>query len=103
MLKSQEKSKYETNDHSDGLLEFVAFKDEWSLGFERVFKGRARKIVQGRGPFKFEFETNCTHTYVMFDGEYYKVMQPKQITVRKSPHFLQSSLRVLKCPTTISK
>jgi hypothetical protein len=32
-LKSQEVSRYAPNDHSDGLLEFVAFKHEWSLGF----------------------------------------------------------------------
>ena len=53
MLKSQQKLKYQPSDHSDGLLEFVAFKNEVSLGFERVAKGRARKIVQGKGPFKF--------------------------------------------------
>ena len=52
-LRSQSTSSYSPNDHSDGLLEFVAFKDEWSLGFERFFRGRARKIAQGRGPFKF--------------------------------------------------
>lgn len=52
-LSSQSATSYVPNDHSDGLLEFVAFKDEWSLGFERVFRGRARKIAQGKGPFKF--------------------------------------------------
>lgn len=55
MLKSQQKLKYQPSDHSDGLLEFVAFKNEVSLGFERVAKGRARKVAQGKGPFKFEF------------------------------------------------
>ena len=52
-LKSQTVNKYLPNDHSDGILEFVAFKHEWSLGFERYFRGRARKIAQGKGPFKF--------------------------------------------------
>lgn len=69
--------KYRENSHSDGILEFLSFKDEWSLGFERFFHGRARRMAQGTGPFRFEFDPDCDFTYLNFDGEYYKAVRPK--------------------------
>lgn len=87
---------YHENSHSDGILEFISFKDEWSLGFERFFKGRGRRMAQGPGPFTFEFEKDCAFTYLNFDGEYYKVVKPTKIVVRRSAYFEKSKLRVLR-------
>ena len=84
--------------HSDGLLEFVAFKHEWSLGYERVWNGQARKIAQGAGEFRFEFHEECSHSYLNFDGEYFKIYRPKRVVIRKSRHFGGRRLKVLRCP-----
>jgi hypothetical protein len=53
-------------------------------------------MAQGTGPFKFTFKPDCEFTYVNFDGEYYKVIKPKEIIVRKSEYFEKAPLRVLR-------
>jgi hypothetical protein len=53
-------------------------------------------MAQGTGPFRFEFEPTCEFTYINFDGEYYKVIRPKEIILRKSTHFEKTRLRVLR-------
>ena len=87
---------YRENSHSDGIIEFISFENEWSLGYERYIRGRARRMAQGTGPFRFEFEPNCAFTYLNFDGEYYKVVKPKEVIVRHSSHFEKVPLRVLR-------
>lgn len=87
---------FKTNSHSDGIIEWLSFKHEWSLGLERVCRGQARKMAQGTGPFRIEFKPDCELTYLNYDGEYYKVIRPKEIIVRKSTYFDKAKLRVLR-------
>jgi hypothetical protein len=53
----------------DGKIEFLAFKNELSLGLERIVNSGAR-VGQGEGPFSLSFKRTATETptFVHIDG-----------------------------------
>ena len=61
--------------------------------------GFAERIVQGEGPFLIKFREYPEHpehkTFMQIDGEFIKMVQPKQILLRKSTLFPSSKIRVL--------
>jgi hypothetical protein len=90
--------KYQASRYDDGMLEFLAWKSEVGLAYERAFKMGA-KVAQGRGPFVFGFvkqEQEDWHTYFQIDGEFYKAYHPKEMTMKRCAMVPDGYIRVLK-------
>lgn len=89
---------YGPTSYSDGILEFVAWKSGFGLGYQRCFKTGA-KVAQGGGPFVYHFNQSQEpefHTYLQVDGEFYKAFHPKDMTYKRSDKVPGGYIRVLK-------
>ena len=77
---------------NDGKLEFATFPS-----LLHVITGSSKRILQDDGPFVFRFaEGEETVTYVNIDGEFYKLINPISITIRRAEGICKDgSLRVL--------
>eukprot|EP00916_Digyalum_oweni_P001128 GHVL01002235.1.p1 GENE.GHVL01002235.1~~GHVL01002235.1.p1 ORF type:complete len:256 (-),score=49.02 GHVL01002235.1:1351-2118(-) len=78
-------------DMGDGKLEWLTFNSSMGLGMEQVFKGQARRLHQGEGPFKIIFKSSDLITYMQVDGEFYQVIKPATVTIQ-----LYNHIKVLK-------
>lgn len=69
----------------DGLVEFVAYKNELGLALERVIRGGSR-VTQGSGPFEIRMrrpmEDEITHMQI--DGEAIKIVNLKSFKICRS-------------------
>jgi hypothetical protein len=67
--------------------------------FGNLDVGFAERIVQGPGPFKIKFReysiSEDYKTFLQIDGEFIKVVHPKELVIRKSSLFANSQIRVL--------
>ncbi len=81
----------------------MSFSDTGKIGLEKTFGnldvGFAERIVQGPGPFRIKFREYPIEedykTFLQIDGEFIKVVHPKELTIRKSSLFPNSQIRVL--------
>jgi len=67
----------------DGLIEVLTYSDQVALAMERGFPGRANRVGQYDGPLSLQFKEkdergNKIVTYTQIDGEYFKIIAPKQ-------------------------
>ncbi|EPR61591.1 diacylglycerol kinase accessory domain (presumed) domain-containing protein [Toxoplasma gondii GT1] len=67
----------------DRELEFLSFPSVTSMGVEFACHGRARRINQGRGPWKILFKDLSAHAKVYFqvDGEFFQMARPDFVTI----------------------
>lgn len=64
----------------DGRLEWISFSGLSSLGTEQVFEAFGKRIHQGKGPFRLEFNQALKpseRVYFQIDGEFYQMTSPK--------------------------
>lgn len=51
------KDQFKPQDFGDGVLEFVSFRNQLTMGFEKAgLGGWAKRTGQGQGPFVFKFK-----------------------------------------------
>eukprot|EP00826_Nyctotherus_ovalis_P057329 TRINITY_DN7833_c0_g1_i1.p1 TRINITY_DN7833_c0_g1~~TRINITY_DN7833_c0_g1_i1.p1 ORF type:complete len:177 (+),score=43.83 TRINITY_DN7833_c0_g1_i1:36-533(+) len=67
---------------NDNQLEIVTFANIFQISLEALVSGNTRRIAQDGGPFKIEFKRGDVVTYMNIDGEFYKVKNPVQATVK---------------------
>ena len=68
----------------DKMLEVFTFDNGLETGFEKVFKGFAKKIYHGRGPMEVKFVETDEYNkkdkehriYLNLDGEYFHIVKP---------------------------
>lgn len=97
-MRNGSQKEYKRQDFSDGLLEFVSFRSEFQLGLERYVSGRSSKLTQGGGPFTLNFKKptgSSRTTYLQIDGEFWKLRDPRSITIRKTTMIPGSQIRVM--------
>ncbi len=68
----------------DGKLEILSFDGPLDLGAERFRPGRGKRLGQTGGPFQLNFQRSENKdkplkTYFNIDGEYFKVLAPKNV------------------------
>eukprot|EP00357_Protocruzia_adherens_P006901 CAMPEP_0115037416 /NCGR_PEP_ID=MMETSP0216-20121206/42790_1 /TAXON_ID=223996 /ORGANISM="Protocruzia adherens, Strain Boccale" /LENGTH=516 /DNA_ID=CAMNT_0002417601 /DNA_START=314 /DNA_END=1864 /DNA_ORIENTATION=- len=86
----------------DGAMEFVTFASPFRLAFENVWKGNARRVAQGQGPFKMNFrkpDSEDTRCYLNIDGEYWQLTNPKCIRIRLTDRLPKGKIKVLLAPS----
>ncbi|PFH34637.1 diacylglycerol kinase accessory domain (presumed) domain-containing protein [Besnoitia besnoiti] len=79
----------------DRELEFLSFPSITSLGIEFACHGQARRVNQGKGPWKFIFKELPTKAKVYFqvDGEFFQMTHPDYVTIEHN-----RTVRVLAAP-----
>ena len=111
-LKRKEKKLYEMSlsknfkhqSSDDRKIEFVTYNHGMDMGLERVSQGNAKKIHQGSGPFLFTFKKKVSQAqkkklnkvYINIDGEFYHLVQPKQIIISLNDNICNGQIKFLK-------
>ena len=111
-LKRKEKKLFElelsnkfTNQLSnDRKIEFITYNHGMDMGLDRVARGNAKKIHQGKGPFVFTFKKilskaqkkKLNKVYINIDGEFYHLVQPKQIVISLNDKICNGQIKFLK-------
>ena len=111
-LKRKEKKIYEKNiaksfhnqSSDDKEIEFITYTHGMDMGLDRVTGGRAKKVYQGHGPFVFTFKKilsrgqkkKLNNVYINIDGEFYHLVQPKQITISINNKICNGQIKFLK-------
>ena len=111
-LKKKEKKLYEQNfsanfkpqSSNDRKIEFVTYSHGMDMGLEKVSQGNAKKIHQGSGPFLFTFKKKLSQAqkkklnkvYINIDGEFYHLVQPKQIIISLNDKICNGQIKFLK-------
>ena len=111
-LKRNEKKLFEQNllqsfDHqlsNDRKIEFITYNHGMDMGLDRVARGNAKKIHQGAGPFVFTFKKilskaqkkKLNKVYINIDGEFYHLVQPKQIVISLNDKICNGQIKFLK-------
>lgn len=88
------------NSFGDGKLEFVTYSSSFKMGFERVKKGQARRVMQGSPPIRVIFKgppagANSLITYFQVDGEFFQIENPKSATIIPHPALPNGKIKVL--------
>lgn len=81
----------------------MSFSDTGKIGLEKTFGGLdigfAERITQGSGPFFIKFKEYPNdpnfQTFLQIDGEFIRVVQPKQLILKRSTLFPGSQIKVL--------
>ena len=111
-LKRGEKKLFESNllksfKHQlsdDRKIEFITYDHGMDMGLDRVSRGNAKKIHQGKGPFIFTFKKilskaqkkKLNKVYINIDGEFYHLVQPKQIVIKINDKICNGQIKFLK-------
>ena len=111
-LKRKEKKIYEQKIEStfhkqssnDRNIEFITYGHGMDMGLDRVTGGKAKKIYQGSGPFFFTFKKilskaqkrKLNKVYINIDGEFYHLVQPKQIYISLNDKICNGQIKFLK-------
>ena len=111
-LKRKEKKLYEKNiadsfhkqSSNDRRIEFITYGHGMDMGIDRVTGGKAKKIYQGSGPFFFTFKKilskgqkkKLNKVYINIDGEFYHLVQPKQILISLNDKICNGQIKFLK-------
>ena len=88
----------------DRKIEFITYNHGMDMGLDRVARGNARKIHQGSGPFVFTFKKilskaqkkKLNKVYINIDGEFYHLVQPKQIIINLNDKICNGQIKFLK-------
>jgi diacylglycerol kinase (ATP) len=91
---------FESQNFSDGKLEFLTFSSSLGLAQERIFKGQAKRVGQGAGPFQLNFKKADNNdlplkTYFQIDGEYYEIIAPKMCKINICSELPNGKIKVL--------
>ena len=88
----------------DRQIEFITYNHGMDMGLDRVAGGKARKIHQGLGPFFITFKKilskgqkkKLNKVYINIDGEFYHLVQPKQILISLNDKICNGQIKFLK-------
>ena len=88
----------------DRKIEFITYNHGMDMGLDRVARGNAKKIHQGSGPFVFTFKKilskaqkkKLNKVYINIDGEFYHLVQPKQIMISLNDKVCNGQIKFLK-------
>lgn len=99
-IEKESKINFETQNFSDGKLEFLTFSSSLKLAEERFFKGQAKQVAQGSGPFLLNFKKSENSdlplkTFFQIDGEYYEIVSPNVCTINKCSELPNGKIKVL--------
>ena len=89
---------------NDKKIEFITYNHGMDMGLDRVTGGNANKIYQGFGPFSFTFKKilskaqkkKLNKVYINIDGEFYHLVQPKQILISLNNEMCNGQIKFLK-------
>ena len=83
--KSQKEREWVGQSSQDGVIELIGLYSKLAivLEFVRSKTRKTRKIHQGYGPFRFNFKETCRKCYVLLDGEYFLIYNPRFITMNR--------------------
>ena len=111
-LKRKERKIYESNiaksfhnqSSDDKQIELITYTHGMDMGLDRVTGGRAKKVYQGHGPFIFTFKKilsrgqkkKLNNVYINIDGEFYRLVQPKQIIISINDQICNGQIKFLK-------
>ena len=96
---------------NDKKIEALLFDHGMQMGFEKVFRGRAKKLEQDSGPFLFTFKkkfsnrqkNRLNNVYLNIDGEFYHLNQPKQILLSLNNEICNGQIKFFKNEIAIWK
>jgi len=111
-LKKKERKIYENNisnsfhkqSSNDREIEFITYTHGMDMGLDRVTGGNAKKVYQGSGPFFFTFKKvlskaqkkKLNKVYINIDGEFFHLVQPKQILISLNNNICKGQIKFLK-------
>ena len=89
---------------NDRKIEFITYNHGMDMGLDRVARGNAKKIHQGKGPFIFTFKKilskaqkkKLNKVYINIDGEFYHLVQPKQIVISLNDKICNGQIKFLR-------
>jgi diacylglycerol kinase family enzyme len=79
----------------DKKLEFFSYNNGFEMAIERIFTGFANRIYQGNGPIILDFRENRDF-YINIDGEFYHLINPKNMMFTHSKIFNNGQINILK-------
>ena len=88
----------------DKKIEFFTYNSGIEMAIERIFTGQSKRVYQGFGPVfllfkenpnKSEFET-MNKIYLNADGEFFHLMQPKEIILKLNDEICDGQINFLK-------
>ena len=90
--------------YDDKQIEFFTFEHGIELGLEKVARGLAKRVYQGKGPVYLQFKKQpddtekiaLTKVYVNCDGEFYHLQNPFEISVRLNINICDGQINILK-------
>ena len=89
---------------NDKEIEFITYNHGMDMGLDKVAGGKANKIHQGLGPFFITFKKilskgqkkKLNKVYINIDGEFYHLVQPKQILISINDKICNGQIKFLK-------
>lgn len=102
-------SKFNEQRYDDKKIEFFTYESGISLALEKVARGQANKVYQGEGPVLMTFKENpdtkeyaaLNKVYLNADGEFFHLLQPKELMVRLNTNICDGQINFLKNITGI--
>ena len=90
--------------YDDKQIEFFTFEHGIEIGLEKVARGLAKRVYQGKGPVYLQFKKQpddtekiaLTKVYVNCDGEFYHLQNPVEISVRLNINICDGQINILK-------
>ena len=87
----------------DKMLEVFTFDNGFETGFEKVYRGLAKKIYHGRGPMEVKFLDTPKYTkgdtdhriYMNVDGEYFHIVKPILLRIQLNRDICDGQLSFL--------
>ena len=97
-------SSFHKQSSNDREIEFITYNHGMDMGLERITKGNANKVCQGSGPYFFTFKKilskaqkkKLNKVYINIDGEFYHLVQPKQISIKLNDKICNGQIKFLK-------
>ena len=89
---------------NDKQIEFITYTHGMDMGIDRYTGGKAKRIYQGSGPFYYTFKKilskgqkkKLNNVYINIDGEFYHLVQPKQILISLNDQICNGQIKFLK-------
>jgi len=105
-IKYTEKLKYMASlkqRFDDKMLEVFTFDNGFETGFEKVYRGLAKKLYHGRGPMEVKFSDTPKYTkgdtdhriYMNVDGEYFHIVKPILLRIQLNRDLCDGQLSFL--------
>ena len=95
---------FQTQKFDDKKLEFFTYDLGIEFGLEKVARGLANRVYQGKGPFFFEFKKNpdegeragLEKVFINIDGEFYHICNPSKISIRLNTDICDGQINILR-------